>query len=1042
MATTRPERSRPMPAGGPEMNRNLRCAAMRDRGLRALTLTTLAAGLALSAGAQGAPGSAGLPPLYETPRVYQGAEATARTNATLTPAALSVSSAPPEWRPGDPIKEIPKLGRGRPSKIDPAAQAAARAKLPPGDPLLDKQAGAASATTRAFGTTLLNFAGQGFTGVNPPDTVGDVGPNHYVQGVNSSAGSVIRVFNKAGGTLSTFTLDTLGSGNCAIGAGDPIVVYDQLANRWLLSEFSDAGNQLCVYISTGPNPLGTYHNYAFTAPSFPDYPKYAVWPDAYYVSSNEESSAVYALDRAKMLTGAAATMQRFTAPDLGAFSFQALLPADSDGATAPPAGAPGIFMRHNDDEAHSPTSAVSGADFLEIWEFDVNWTAPVNSTFTNTLAIPIAEIDSELCGYTAFLCFPQLGSGTTLDPLREVIMFRLAHRNFGTHETLLGNLVTDVNGADRGGIRWFELRRATPGAGAWTLYQEGTYAPPDGQSRWMGSIAMDGAGNIALGYSASGPDNYPSIRYTGRTPADLGGTLPQGETIIQAGTGANNSNRWGDYSAMSVDPADDCTFWHTNMYSLASTNWATRIASMRFDDCGPGFLIAPEFSRLELCAADGGIEAQVSVASVMGYSNPVALSLTSPTPFITGAFSPVSVTPGNAATLALTLAPDTPAGTYELTIAGTGTGADDRAAALEIVVPVVNPETPMLFEPADGLLVPSLSPQFSWEEVPFANAYDFQLALDPGFTSLVADTTVGAASFTAQALEPETDYYWRVRARTACGVGAYANASTFTTGSLICATGPITIPDSEFAVPGTVDIDIVTGEGGVIDDLNIGLVVNHTWVGDLEFSLRHVDTGTTVSLIDRPGYISSGFGCSEDNIDVVLDDDSTTPVETTCGGLPALSGVLKPQMPLAAFNGEALAGTWRLTASDHAPGDEGAVLEWCLLPVIATTADSDGDGVGDDVDNCTNRHNPAQIDTNGDNIGNACDPDVSGATGEDCVVNFFDLSFFRANFALGNPVIDISGPAGLPDGLVNFFDISRLREMFFGPPGPSAAGCN
>ena len=238
----------------------------------------------------------------------------------------------------------------------------------------------------------MNIAGQGFSGVNPPDTVGDVGPSHYIQMINHSSGATFRIFDKSGNPIAgPSVLDALApaGSNCANGLGDPVVLYDPLAGRWLMSEFSNAGNQLCVYVSKTADPVsGGWWFYAFTAPDFPDYPKYGVWPDAYYVSSNEGTgSPVYALDRANMLNGATARgAQRFTAPDMAGFSFQTLTPADLDGPTAPPSGASAVFARHRDDEAHNPPGTPS--DFIELWEFHVDWASPANSTFTWPSSIP------------------------------------------------------------------------------------------------------------------------------------------------------------------------------------------------------------------------------------------------------------------------------------------------------------------------------------------------------------------------------------------------------------------------------------------------------------------------------------------------------------------------------------------------------------------------------------------------------------------------------------------------------------------------------
>lgn len=452
------------------------------------------------------------------------------------------------------------------------------------DPLLAIQAASHAPTApNAFGTPLLNFEAQAYSAVQPPDTVGEVGLNHYIHMINGSGGTQMRIYNKSGVQLgSTIIVHSLGSGNCADGAGDPIVLYDHLANRWMISEFSAAGNALCVYISQTADPTGSWYAYQFTAPNFPDYPKYSVWPDGYYVTTNEASGpTVYAFERASMLTGAPADMVRLGAPALAGFGFQAFTPADLDGP-APPANTPALFMRHRDDEVHNAGSNNPSQDYLEIWQFAVNWTSPGSSTFTKLQDVATAEFSSDLCGLSSYSCIAQPSGGIPLDPLREVIMWRLQYRNFGSHQVLVGNHSTDVDGTDRAGVRWFELRRTS---GAWALHQQGTYAPNDGLSRWMGAIAMDGDGNIALGYNVSSTSLHPSLRYAGRLSSDTLGTLPHGEYNIVAGAGVNSAERYGDYSAMSVDPADDCTFWFTGQYNPTS-QWSTRIATFKFDSCG------------------------------------------------------------------------------------------------------------------------------------------------------------------------------------------------------------------------------------------------------------------------------------------------------------------------------------------------------------------------------------------------------------------------------------------------------------------------
>ncbi|MGB6423676.1 MAG: hypothetical protein WBF18_00200 [Solirubrobacterales bacterium] len=411
----------------------------------------------------------------------------------------------------------------------------------------------------------------GCSGCTPPDTTGDVGPNHYIQMVNATK---VAIYSKAGALLTpAFNLSTLfTSGSCSTGnAGDPQVLYDELADRWLLSQFT-ATNQLCFAVSQTPDPTGAYFTYAFTAPNFPDYFKVGVWPTGYYVGTNESPYTAYALDRTKMLSGdSSATAIRFP----GQTNF--LMPADVDGSAAPsPQG--GLFYTFKDNLFHG------GADRLELFQLTPDFATPANSTFSPTATIPVTSFTYTVCGFFVLDCIPQPATAEGLDPVSEWPMQRLAYRRFDDHEGLVGNFTVDA-GSDRAGIRWFELRNT--GAG-YTLHQEGTQAPADGLNRWMGSIAMDVDGNIALGYSTSSSTDFPSIRYATRTPSDPLGTL-QAEQVMQAGAGSQTStgNRWGDYSAMSVDPANDCDFWFTTEYygATSATDWKTAIGTFKEPTC-------------------------------------------------------------------------------------------------------------------------------------------------------------------------------------------------------------------------------------------------------------------------------------------------------------------------------------------------------------------------------------------------------------------------------------------------------------------------
>lgn len=435
----------------------------------------------------------------------------------------------------------------------------------------------------SFGTPILNVAGQGFTNVAPPDTAGDVGPNHYVQTVNAAGGARVRIFDKSGNVLTTFFMDSLATGGPATnGRGDGVAMYDESADRWVLMEFSGAANGIAIYVSQTPDPTnGLWYPYFFPTAQFPDYPKIAVWPDSYVLTTNEGTGpAMYAVDRTNMLTGAAARpMQRFTAPPLAGFGFQALTPADFDGSP-PPAGNPSYFMRHRDDESHNVGANNPTQDFLELWQLQVDFNNAANSVFSQVATLPIGEFDSDLNGLFSFSAIVQPPPGPPLDPLREVIMHRLQYRNFGSYETLVGSFVTDTNGTDHSGIRWFELRRT--GVGPWSVYQDGLFNPDNTLNRWMSSIAMDAQGNIAIGYNVANATTFPSLRYVGRRASDPLNQITTGEITIINGTGSHGNVRWGDYAAMSVDPTDGRTFWFTGEYALANSTWTTQVTAFAF----------------------------------------------------------------------------------------------------------------------------------------------------------------------------------------------------------------------------------------------------------------------------------------------------------------------------------------------------------------------------------------------------------------------------------------------------------------------------
>jgi hypothetical protein len=384
-----------------------------------------------------------------------------------------------------------------------------------------------SAGTADAPTFDVNVNGARFTGVVPPDPAGEAGTTQYVHTVNTSHGAHVIVFDKTTHAFTRFRMSTLaGPGSaCENGLGDGVPYFDQLTNRWFLTELAAQDNALCVYISADDDATGTYTGYEVGPfPQFPDYPKWAIWADAVYLGYNDSgfSAPVYAFNKSKMLLGNNLSGNDIVSGEvspLGGFGFQMLMPVDMEGPT--PLAGPGVFVRHVDDEVHSPGTADPLNDQIEYVEVD-----PAGFVGAGTVSAPtsvdVAEFDSRLCGLFSLACIPQHGTRRRLDPLREVIMNRPVLRvgtAASTDQVLVGSFAVDV-GSDRAGVRWFELSRpAATTSGGWALEDEGMYAPA-GLHRWIPSVATNDDGDIALGYSASSGRVYPSIRITGRHPAD------------------------------------------------------------------------------------------------------------------------------------------------------------------------------------------------------------------------------------------------------------------------------------------------------------------------------------------------------------------------------------------------------------------------------------------------------------------------------------------------------------------------------------------
>lgn len=421
----------------------------------------------------------------------------------------------------------------------------------------------------------VQFEGIGANGYIPPDTNLAVGVTNGVTQVVETVNVEFAVYDKTGtlkkGPVAIDSLFTGVNSLCSSNnGGDPIVLYDQIAGRWLIAQlaYSGSSNYVCVAVSTGTDATGTFNAYSFPFGStLPDYPKFGIWPGAYYFSANMFKGSSFlgaqacAFDSAAMIAGSTASMVCYQ----GGTSLYNILPASVDGTTSPKDPNTGLFLQF----------VAPGT--LNLYQLgSVDFSAGTGS-FTKVSAISVSPFQ-EACGGSA--CVPQPNTSEKLDSLADRLMYRLSYRNFGTYESLLVNHSVQISSASsQTGIRWYELQKPT--GGGWGVHQQSTFSPDTSTYRWMGSIAQDGSGNMLLGYSTSSSSKYPGIAVTGRCFADSPNQM-RSETPVFTGAGSqSNYNRWGDYSSMAIDPTDDTTFWYANEYLpvSGSFNWHTRIAS-------------------------------------------------------------------------------------------------------------------------------------------------------------------------------------------------------------------------------------------------------------------------------------------------------------------------------------------------------------------------------------------------------------------------------------------------------------------------------
>jgi hypothetical protein len=720
--------------------------------------------------------------------------------------------------------------------------------------------------------------GTSFDGLNdtcgcaPPDTEGAVGSTQYVQWVNTS----FAVFNKANGAMvagptAGNTLWTGFGGGCETNNdGDPIVLYDKLANRWVFSQFSVSTTPFlqCVAVSTTPDATGTFNRYSFQYPNFDDYPKMGVWPDAYYQTFNMFNgnsfvgSDACAYDRNAMLNGKPATQVCFQQNS----SVGGLLPSDVDGTTPPPVGSPNFML-------------FFGNNNVNLFKFHVDFTTPANSRFTGPTVIPVAAF-SPLCG--GGTCVPQSGTTNQLDSLADRLMYRLAYRNFGDHESLVVN--HSVTAGSGGGVRWYEIQSPN---GTPVLAQQGTFAP-DSNFRWMGSIAMDHAGDIAVGYSVSSSAMHPSIAFAGRIPSDPLGTLEAESNIITgAGSQTGTLNRWGDYSAMTVDPVDDCTFWYTDEYLKASGtfNWNTRIANFKFPGCGN----TADFSLTATPASQSIVAGNstsytASVSPINGFTGSVTLSLSGLPSGASGSFSPNPVNGGSGnSTLTVSTSTSTPPGTYTLTITGTGPSTTHTATVTLVV---------------EGFTL-TVSPTTSSVVVGGSTTYSAMITPQNGFSgtvnvSITSGLPPGASATPCSVTVPPTgSCTLNVSTAATTPTGMFTLTVTATSGGLTHSQ-PVTLnvnpqPVGDFSVSATPASQMVTQGGSTTYSVAVGAMNGFT--GTVALSVSGLPANATGTF--NPATITAS-GTST----LTVSTATSTPTGTSHLVILGMSGSLAHSAPV------------------------------------------------------------------------------------------------------------------------------------------------
>jgi len=511
--------------------------------------------------------------------------------------------------------------------------------LPIGDdPALQKIYGQRSSSSNAVKvdtvseplTVLSNWDGL-YSGSDPSDNTIAVGPDHVVQLVNGTyASSYMRVWDKSGNVLAVnlHLEDLTGMQDY----GDPEIIYDPAADRYAIALLDyNLYNKIIFCVSQTGDPMGSYYVYSFTIAEndFFDYEKIAVWGNSYIMTSSSKSPAVFAINRDSVLAGQPlGYVQAFYLSNFPTLLFQLASPVNFTGTIPAPASDPAILMRVADDAWGGSLDS----DHLEIFKLNVDWVDSSLTSITGPINLKTIDYNSELCDFNSGKCIPQPGTNKKLDPLNAILMEQLQYRAFTDHESIVASNVVKATADGRAGVRWYELRKESNSD--WYIYQQGTYAPPDTNYRWMSSITINQDGTIALGYNISSKVVYPGVRITGRLSCDSLNQMTIEETVSKEGSAASGVNRYGDYNGIVTDPTDG-SFWLTGQYN-ATDVWSTNVTHFTIENCvavnanpvssvNESFKIVPNPATNEISIIEESSEKENALIQVVDLSGKIVL---------------------------------------------------------------------------------------------------------------------------------------------------------------------------------------------------------------------------------------------------------------------------------------------------------------------------------------------------------------------------------------------------------------------------------